>query len=559
MIAALLLTGRYLPGVLLAFFILGFGPCLVELFEMLIESSFTTYYTSFAARIGLAWYLSPLTLLFSFAAGSAGAAYKIAVMAIIAVAACLISRTLFVKRPAETAGASLTYPGIMSILKVIVTVPCAVVSGMFLESVGVGNTQAVGWMIFGGVIGAVIVGGIMEFIESYDLKMIVRHWKSGLIAVIGALAVLLIFRYDPFGYDRFLPAEDKIEAMAVSEDTYLNAFGAYYRPAVTTDRGYSEIDLLERSLTDDFDSLYGLAEKGTAFAAELRQRRDALPTEEYQEEDHDLRTEVIMMYKMNSGRRILRSYTIPVEDLDAAVRELAGREAYKEALSPAAHLDTESFDMIGCTGYEFTDGSQSLVKLTADEKAALKEALLSDTAGVTTDRLFEEEPLAVIHFITSRTDAVTGELVTESVPGGAFGSLSGMEELYLYPSYEKTTAVLAAKGLHFDPEAAAAQVTSLEVTIDRSSEGPDGTYYYTPEIYRVTDPEAIARICAMSRRARDTEPYQVDECANVYYTLSTGAQNGYTIKVSDMEQLTAILAEKGLRVEESEEDRFGRG
>ena len=32
-IAALLLTGRYLPGVLLAFFILGFGPCLVELFE----------------------------------------------------------------------------------------------------------------------------------------------------------------------------------------------------------------------------------------------------------------------------------------------------------------------------------------------------------------------------------------------------------------------------------------------------------------------------------------------------------------------------------------------
>ena len=546
-IAALLLTGRYLPGVLLTAFILGYGPCLVELVLLLVDSSFTTYYTSFAQRVGLAWYLSPVTLLVSFAADQTAALPKIAVMAGIALIGCIISKVLFVKRPAETAGASLTYPAIMSALKVIVAVPCAVVAGMLFETVGVGGISLC-WMLFGGILGAVIVGGIMEFIESYDLKMILRRWKSGLVAVIGALAVLLIFRFDPFGYDRFLPEKDKIEAMAVQEGTYLNIYGEYYSPGPTSDGGYSEIDLLELSLTDDFDSLYALAESGVTYAKDMRNIAGRNTAPSYSEP----RTDVPVLYKMKSGRHVLRSYSVPLSKLTAAVNELAQKENYREALDPASHLDTDAFDMIACTVFDLSDGAPINVRLTESERTALKEALMADTSSVTADRLYEEQPLATVSFFKGEADPAYEVSEPEQVYRGAFGSMSGLEMLYLYPSYERTIAFLESKGLHFDPRSDRDSVVSLEVTIDGETTDSDGNIYYVPDVYRITDPDAVSEICALSRRIRENEPLVAGQYVNLYYTLSTGSQNGYTIKVTDWEKFTSILQEKGVHVEEED-------
>ena len=547
-IAVLLLTGRYLPGVLLTAFILGYGPCLVQLILILVDSSFSTYYTSFAQRSGLSWYLSPVTLLVSFAADEIAALPKIAVMAGIALIGCLISKVLFVKRPAETAGASLTYPAIMSVLKVIVTVPCAVVAGILFESVGYGS-ESLGWMFFGGILGAVIVGGIMEFIESYDLKMILKHWKSGLIAVIGALAILLIFRFDPFGYDRFLPEKDELEAMAIAEETYLSSYGEYYSVVGGTDDSYSDLDLLDLSLTDDLDSLYALAESGVTYAKDMRNTagRDTAPSY------NEMRTEVPFLYKMKSGRRILRVYSVPVSDLRSAVNELAKKEAYREALNPASYLDTEAFDMIHCTVFDYSDGAPITVRLSEDDREALKEALLADMASVTADRLYEEQPLATMGFVKEQPDSsVIDEFATVDVYRGAFGRLSGLQMLYIYPSYEKTAAFLESKGIRLDPQAAIDSVVSLEVTIYGEATDPDGNIYNVPDVYRVTDPEAVAEVCALCRRTRDNDPMIAGESADLYYTLSTGSQNGYTIKVTDWEKFTSILQEKGVHVEEED-------
>ena len=61
---ALLLCGRSLPGVLMTAFFLGFGPCVVSFFLVLITGHLETYFTSFIERVQLQWYLSPVTLLF---------------------------------------------------------------------------------------------------------------------------------------------------------------------------------------------------------------------------------------------------------------------------------------------------------------------------------------------------------------------------------------------------------------------------------------------------------------------------------------------------------------
>ena len=520
-IAALLLTGRYLPGVLIAIFFLGYGPCIVTLFLDLIRAFFNTYYTTFIDRQSLAMYLSPVTLGFSLSEAQSGREMTVivAVMAVFAAAAYLVSCRLYVKRPAETAGASLTYPGIMSFLKVIVTIPCAVVTGIAAaELSGVGGLRS-GWMIFGGILGAIVVGGIMEFIESSDLRSIVKHWKSALISVIGALVILTAFRFDIFGYDRFLPAKDKIKAMAVSEEAYIGAFGDYYKPGVSDRTGLTEIDLLNMGLTENYDEIYRLAEAGVNYADK--------PGTTIQADAGTFYTETVVLYELNSGRKVYRRYMVPNELLMDEMRVRSAQPEYCRTFDPFNYLNANGFDTLYAEVFELPDGTNLSVRLSPALREEFIRAIRSDTASLTAAQLYESQPVGVI-WLSLENYPGNGEAVTEN----PFGELGNLNEIYIYPEYAGTIAFLKENGVSFDANRDLSRVTELSVEVGREVTDMYGNTGYEAYTYRITDPEEMQAMLNATRRVRRSENTGF-AAYSLNYRLSTGMENSYTICVTD--------------------------
>ena len=548
---ALLLCGRSLPGVLMTAFFLGFGPCVVSFFLLLITGHLETYFTSFIERVQLQWYLSPVTLL--FIPGIAGKTHYpvlIGVMAAYVVCGYLLSWFLYVRRPAETAGAPLTYPAMMPFVKAIVTIPCAVVAGTAVGEFASVNNQTA-WRLFGGFLAAVMIGGAIEFIAHSDIKAAMRHWKSGLAAVAGTALIILGIGCDPFGYDRFLPEEDEIRAMAMSEDFYLEAYGDYYRPDAYyrgDDKPYSEIDMLKLNLTEDFGPIYRLAEEGVSYVENNSRpfnnsvmKEDSMPYEN-----------LVVLYELKSGKQVYRSYTVPVTDIEEAVRELSSQKAIREVNNPFKELDPAAFNTIYVQQFDLADSSTMSTALSMNQRQELSEALKADTAGKGAAELKDEQPLATLDFAWDNP----GDEYSEWSVREPFGKLANLHCIYVYPSYERTLAFLKDNGMTFDPDGMAEQVEEIRLDVQIGNDDDlSGCYFRT---YRITEPESIQRLLKAVQRVR-FRTYGVEPEYNMGYRLSTGASNGYTIRVVSQADFDDILKNHAELIDGSVDDLMTYG
>ena len=85
--------------------------------------------------------------------------------------------------------------------------------------------------------------------------MLLKGWRSSVIAI-GFVAVLLaVFQFDFTGYDTYLPKEEKIARIGTLPDSFASYF--WYPEDYT-----SEDDRESFVLSDDVDVLYNLAQSG---------------------------------------------------------------------------------------------------------------------------------------------------------------------------------------------------------------------------------------------------------------------------------------------------------
>ncbi len=85
--------------------------------------------------------------------------------------------------------------------------------------------------------------------------MLLKGWRSSVIAI-GFVAVLLaVFQFDFTGYDTYLPKEEKIARIGTLADSFASYF--WYPEDYT-----SEDDRESFVLSDDVDVLYNLAQSG---------------------------------------------------------------------------------------------------------------------------------------------------------------------------------------------------------------------------------------------------------------------------------------------------------
>lgn len=141
----------------------------------------------------------------------------------------LLTYFLFVKRPSESAGRAMAFEKANPVIRILLVIPLTLYLGLYLSEVTSIGTKI--WMIFGFVVGTVLLHGIIESIFQFDIRGLWSHKKQMVCCFIACLGFASIFWFDLLKYDDYLPELDQLESIAIE----VNSDYYYYGENVKND------------------------------------------------------------------------------------------------------------------------------------------------------------------------------------------------------------------------------------------------------------------------------------------------------------------------------------
>lgn len=331
-----------------------------------------------------------------------------------------LSLFLYKKRPSEAAGNALAFPKTASVIKVLISIPTALYVGMLTGSLSGGSTK---WIILLSILSAILLCGLIEFIYHMDLRRLLAGKYSSLISVAGVALILCVFRFDLFGFDSWLPEDEKLESMAMSING-LSDYFCYPDSMVYNSYGTPEPDFLngDEGRIYEFEPIYKLAEEGVENA------KNGITVENYyRRDDSEQYVAATIRYCQKSGKSSDRNYALKKETVLSALESLCEDESYRKALFPVFYMDVDKAAAI-----RLNDIYKEcvLLDLSKQQQEALFDAYEKDVLSVDIMELHNEFPVGEL-----LVDLPVEEQYNITVPN-----------LYLYESYENTLSLLEEYG-----------------------------------------------------------------------------------------------------------------
>ncbi len=424
MILAVMLTGsRFMTVFVFLVFVL-YELCVNSLAESMRFAFFKTasnYYLSSQPKLSVAydcsrniWDLKRM----SDAASKAGTAMPIvAKWAAIAAVFLGLAYLAYRKRPSEAAGKAVAFPFIEPLLKVAVAVPVALMAGILVYDTSYQNEVL--W-VAGMLAGGLIFCAAMEVLYDFDIRSLFRHPLSSGIALAGVLAIFCIYKWDLFGYDSYVPAQNKVESIAIAPDGY---YDSYY------DEELSYVDASvygkEHMFLTDTAPVLKLAE--AAQQADIEKMSEQRP--------------VKVLYRLKSGRQTEREIQVDYDDPETAelLNQIFQTKAFKEGIFQAMS-DERYCDRV--EGIAYTNGAVR-VAVPKEEAKRLQDAWNRD--------------MEQFDFKMARKEYPSGMICLE------YGNYT-QRELFVYDSFENTIAVLEEHEAYYPAQLEAADIDSVTVT-----------------------------------------------------------------------------------------------
>lgn len=321
------------------------------------------------------------------------------------------------KRPSETAGKAVAHRFLEPVIKVATAIPVAYLVGKIVYNTSYQNETL---MMIGALAGGVLLCGAMEVIYDFDIRSIFKHLISGGAAIIGILAIFCIFKWDLFGYDAYIPAQNKVESIAISADGYYDSYWDENREYIDP----SEFGKTHMFLTD-VSPVLALAENA----------KQADP-----EEMEDGRG-VNILYRLKSGvqkeRRIQADYEDPATE--KLLNQIFRMEAYQQGVF---QMLTDESLLEGVTRIRYTNGPAKAV-IAVEEAAGLRDAWLKDMKQFDFTLVRHNRPCGMLCFEYKNYN---------------------QKQLLIYDSFENTIAALKRLEAYYPMELDAADIESVSVT-----------------------------------------------------------------------------------------------
>lgn len=459
-VLAVMLTGNLVLNAMGTAVLLSYSPVL-WVTVMLMSSTFFDTFVSWCFERPFC--LSPIQDIFEVAAKineqreyqmivSYGPAVKsLLIECVVIIALIIIDWRLFLKRPSETAGKSIVFPFAEPIIKTAFLLPVSLACGVFfMDAASGGETFA--WFLFGSVFGFFFIGIVMEIIYRLDIKSAFCHWKYLLLNLVVLLIIIAIYKFDLFGYDRYMPGKDNVESMAISISS-LDTQIDYNR--YTSHWGFDGYRIENMRITD-VDVPYALCERVIAQQDALRNVNDeGTPvynsTSEYIANIDKMRATIVyttVAYRQKNGKVVYRSYYM--DTADTATFELMDKlycmEEYKKGVFPIFEDVTRPFYKMECN-MKYNSKILKLDQRKTDEFLAVYR---DDLKNLSLQTVFSQLPIGSLY-------------LCEKWDRDGFGTYTSGSSYPLYPEFSKTIAWLKTQGVDYTEQKEPDKLLSVRV------------------------------------------------------------------------------------------------
>lgn len=338
----------------------------------------------------------------------------------IAAAVLALAWFAYRKRASEAAGKAIAYRFLEPVVKVAAAIPTACFVGQFAYDASHQNELL---LVVGMLVGGLIVCAVMEVVFDFDIRSIFKHLFSSGVALASIMAIFCIFKWDLLGYDSYIPAQNKIDSLAIYADGYYDNYWDENGKYLDNAEFYKDTMFL----TD--------AEPVLTLARNAKQAdREAMS---------DTRC-VEIFYRLTSGRQAARRIWVDYDDpeTEALLNRIFSTDAYRKGVFQGI-ADETSYDRVEAVNY--SNGAAKTIVPKEDAKG-LRDAWVKD--------------MEQFDFLLARRSRPCGVITM------GYGADMGyiQRQYYVYDSFANTIAYLNKHEAYYPAKLNAADIDSVKVT-----------------------------------------------------------------------------------------------
>lgn len=517
---AVLLTGNIVIGFLGSAVFFAYCPAVALIVRGFFQLWFRTY-GYFQPYTGTDWFnlimnrCSPVDAYMNMVSAvkweEGGLAGKMIGTVAAAVVLTVISLVIHRLRPSESCGKAMAFRKSKPVIRILLVIPMALSGSMIFWNF----RDSFGWAVFGTLCIGAIAHCIIEIIYHFDFRKLFAHAAQMGICLAVSLLILCTFKFDLLGYDTYKPAASSVQSVAVEIGridewvTYgqVQTIGCEETETLNYRWSYDRSDafVYPHMQVTELDEVMRLVDAGIARNNRIKKGDE----NENREEEGTYYASVNVLYQLKSGRRVGRSYYMPLGMEREALEGLYKKPEYKKGVFPLLSQLPEE------TAGAYYQEQNNIIQLEIGkeygkeaELAELLKAYQEELTGLTIETRSQESPIGMIQFMDQ--DQYEAVSYLKSHRRGSGYDLEQRCYYPVYPSFTKTIGLMKKYGVTPGTEVTADQVDKLVITDSswRYQRQTDGTYttgmeddydYYEVElpeerVYTFTEQDQIEAI-----------------------------------------------------------------
>lgn len=452
-----ILTGNVILQGCASLYIIFIIPGVILVYNLFMDGFFVTYAGAGTILGTIAAYTSPVAnIIFSSSQSAYGLMDWSHIISLVffGVIGLVLGLFLYNKRPSEAAGKSVAFPWFGAVVKYPLIVLGSLCIAMLFYETSPNSSKA--WLVFGFIVGALLVSRIMEVIIAQDIKAIKTHWLNLVVSIVITGCILSVFVFDLTNYNQYVPAPNKVETVNI-EISGVNMYGEGYYSNEEMGEGYYSYyplgDRTEITTSENIDAALEIAKNGVAnldSPDDTRADRSLVKSIVEEENYEDTYTEddltdaaivnafnkkaqcsVVIKYTLTNGRTVARMYNyVDKAATSQPVKTIIDSQEFRT--NQLKYLDDEKLTL-GDIMYLDTEFTVSSTMFSNENKQAVIEAYKNDVYGLTLDDMTTKKVVGYISFVKYGVIDFNGYMTAP-----------------IYETYENTLGVLANLGYGID-------------------------------------------------------------------------------------------------------------
>jgi ABC-2 type transport system permease protein len=259
----------------------------------------------------------------------------------------------------------------------MIIVPFALFMGIFF-GIGSDTGKDIPVMALGIAIGTILCHCAVEMIYEFDIRAVFKDKRSIIYCGVAACAIFAVFSMDVFGYDKYVPANDKLDHAAI----FISYNNTYAGSSYDEDWNY----------VDDNDRVFDKMEvKKTEVITDIakenmtHENSDSDTSTPGQADLNSTNAQASVCYTLKNGKKVYRKFNIDYGKNEELLNKLFADSNYKKEMininSPNIENNIKDMSLGYSNGVTFKDAKLDAEDVINSYKADYNAMTFSDVYG----------------------------------------------------------------------------------------------------------------------------------------------------------------------------------